>query len=157
VSEGGPVVVCYDGSPESQHALREAAALFPGARTLVVHVWQSIQSSAAFRYSAAGVTGALSEAMDELESAGAEAAHQVAADGARRGAEAGLETEPRVVRAGEKVWSPVVELLDREDALVAVVGPRGLGRVQATVIGGFSGGLIHNSRRPVLVVPRVGK
>ncbi len=156
MSDRRPLVICYDGSPESRTALEEAARLFPGARALVVHVWQSIQSSAAFRYSAAGITGALSDAMDELEAAGAEAAQQVADEGARLGAEAGLATEARVVRAGERVWSPVVELLDREDALAAVVGTRGLGKMQATVIGGFSGGLVHNARRPVLVVPRRG-
>jgi len=157
LSDRRPLVICYDGSPEARAALQEAARLFPGARALVVHVWQSIQSSAAFRYSAAGITGALADAMDELEAAGAEAAQKVADEGARLGAEAGLDTEARVVRAGERVWSPVVELLDREDALVAVVGPRGLGMMQSTVIGGFSGGLVHNARRPVLVVPRTGR
>jgi nucleotide-binding universal stress UspA family protein len=48
----------------------------------------------------------------------------------------------------------VTALLDREDASVAVVGSRRLGAIRAGVLGGFSGGLVHHSHRPVLVVPR---
>jgi nucleotide-binding universal stress UspA family protein len=154
MSESGPIVICYDGSDESRQALEAAARLFPGAHVKVVHVWQSIQSSAAYRYSAAGITGALNEAMDELEASGREAATQVVEEGVRLANEAGLSAEGVVERAGEHVWSPVVELLDRERASVAVVGSRRLGPIRAGVFGGFSGGLVHHSHRPVLVVPR---
>ena len=152
----GPIVVCFDGSDESRHALWETARLFPGARVKVVHIWHSIQSSAAFRYSAAGITGALNEAMDELEASGREAATQLAGEGARLANEAGLSAEAVVERATEHVWSPVVELLDREQASLAVVGSRRLGAIRAGVLGGFSSGLVNHSHRPVLVVPRPG-
>src|SRR3954447_5190753 len=154
MTDVGPVVVCYDGSDEAGLALREAARLFPGARVRIVHVWQSIQTSTAYRYSAAGITGALNEAMDELEASGREAATDIVEEGVRLANESGLSAEGVVERAGEHVWSPVVELLDRERASVAVVGSRRLGPIRAGVLGGFSGGLVHHSHRPVLVVPR---
>jgi nucleotide-binding universal stress UspA family protein len=154
MSEVGPIVLCYDGSDESRIALKEAARLFPGARVNVVYVWQSIQTSVAFRYSAAGITGALNEAMDEVEASGREAATGIVEEGVRLANEAGLSAEGVVERAGEHVWSPVTALLDREDASVAVVGSRRLGAIRAGVLGGFSGGLVHHSHRPVLVVPR---
>ena len=35
-----PAVVAYDGSPEAQAAVREAARLLPGRRLVVVSVWE---------------------------------------------------------------------------------------------------------------------
>jgi hypothetical protein len=35
VLEGRPVLICYDGSAEADHALRVAASLLPGARALI--------------------------------------------------------------------------------------------------------------------------
>ena len=96
-----PLVLCYDGSDESKLAIHEAARLFPGARVKVIHVWQSIQSSAAYRYSAAGVTGALTEAMDELEASGREAATKIVQEGVRLASEEGLTARlSRAVRDG---------------------------------------------------------
>jgi nucleotide-binding universal stress UspA family protein len=154
MSDPAPLVLCYDGSDESKLAIREAARLFPGARVKVIHVWQSIQSSAAFRYSAAGVTGALNEAMDELEASGREAATKIVEEGVGIANEEGLSAEGVVERATDHVWSPVVDFLDRERSSVAVVGSRRLGAIRAGVLGGFSAGLVHHSRRPVLIVPR---
>jgi nucleotide-binding universal stress UspA family protein len=154
MSDGALLVLCYDGSDESKLALREAAQLFPGARVKVIHVWQSIQSSTAYRYSAAGITGALNEAMDELEASGREAATKIVEEGVRLANELGMSAEGMVERATDHVWSPVVEFIDREKASVAVVGSRRLGAIKAGVLGGFSGGLVHHSPRPVLIVPR---
>jgi|tagenome__1003787_1003787.scaffolds.fasta_scaffold20811225_2 nucleotide-binding universal stress UspA family protein len=154
MSDDTLLVVCYDGSDEAKLALHEAARLFPGGRVKVIHVWQSIQSSTAFRYSAAGITGALNEAMDELEASGREAATKIVEEGVRLATELGLSADGVVERATDHVWSPVVEFLDREQAAVAVVGSRRLGAIKAGVLGGFSGGLVHHSRRPVLIVPR---
>jgi nucleotide-binding universal stress UspA family protein len=154
MSDGALLVICYDGSDESKLALHEAARLFPGARAKVIHVWQSIQSSTAYRYSAAGITGALNEAMDELEASGREAATKVVEEGVRLANELDMSADGVVERATDHVWSPVVDFLDREQAAVAVVGSRRVGPIRAGVLGGFSGGLVHHSRRPVLVVPR---
>ena len=35
-----PLIVAYDGSPESREAVREAAQLFAGAHVLVATVWE---------------------------------------------------------------------------------------------------------------------
>ena len=40
-----PLVMCYDGSENSRHAIDEAARLHPGARAIVLHVWESIEST----------------------------------------------------------------------------------------------------------------
>jgi nucleotide-binding universal stress UspA family protein len=148
-----PIVICYDDSEPSRHAIAEAARLFPGARAIVLHVWRSIESTFAYRYSAAGVTGALREAMDELETAGAKMAQTIADQGAQLARDAGLDAEARAVEADEPVAETVTELVESEDASVVVLGSRGLGALHAVVLGGFSGGVVRRSRRPLLVVP----
>ena len=73
-SDRGPVLICFDDSPGSRLAIAEAARLFPGAPAVVLHVWRPFESTAAYRYSAAGITGALEEQMRELDAAGQETA-----------------------------------------------------------------------------------
>jgi nucleotide-binding universal stress UspA family protein len=148
-----PIVICYDDSEASRRAIAEAARLFPGARTIVLHVWRSIESTLAYRYSAAGVTGALREALEEVEAAGQEAAQAIADHGTQLAREAGLEAEARAVEADEPVDEAVSELLESVDASVVVLGSRGLGALHAMVLGGFSSGVVRRSHRPVLVVP----
>jgi nucleotide-binding universal stress UspA family protein len=91
---------------------------------------------------------------DEAKLALHEAATKIVEEGVRLGTELGLSADGVVERVTDHVWSPVVEFLDREQAAVAVVGSRRLGAIKAGVLGGFSGGLVHHSRRPVLIVPR---
>jgi nucleotide-binding universal stress UspA family protein len=149
----GPMLICFDDSDASRNAVAEAARLFPGARAVVLHVWQSIESTVAYRYSAAGITGALKEAMDELESAGQRAAQATAEEGAKLAREAGLDAEPLAVEVEEHPDETVAEQADRLDAAVVVMGSRRLGAFQSMALGGFSAGALHRSPRPVLVVP----
>ena len=148
-----PILICFDSSEPSRHAIAEAARLFPGSRAVVLHVWRSIESTAAYRYSAAGLTGALREAMEELESAGREAAEAEAAKGVQLARDAGLEAEPLVVEAADHADAIVAEQADRVDARLVVMGSRRLGAIQAMALGGFSAAALHSSTRPVLVVP----
>ena len=37
------VLLCYDGSPQSEHAIHVAGKLFPGARTYVLNVWEPVE------------------------------------------------------------------------------------------------------------------
>src|SRR5919198_5318405 len=154
MNEERPVVICFDGSDESRRAVSEAGRLFPGAHAIVLHVWQSIESTVAYRYSAAGLTGALKQAMEELEASGQAAGQAVAEEGAQLARQAGLRADPVAEEAPEHVWSTVVDFLDRRDASVAVMGTRGLGPIESRALGGFSSGVGHHSSHPVLLVPR---
>jgi nucleotide-binding universal stress UspA family protein len=148
-----PILICFDDSAPSRQAIAETARLFPGSRVVLLHVWRSIESTAAYRYSAAGLTGALRDAMEELESAGRDAAEAEAAKGVEAARAAGLEAEPLVVEATDHADTTVAEQADRVDARVVVMGSRRLGAIQAMALGGFSAGALHRSTRPVLVVP----
>jgi nucleotide-binding universal stress UspA family protein len=149
-----PLVVCYDGSENSRHAIEEAARLHPGASAVVLHVWESIESTMAYRYSLAGVTGALEEAMTELQAAGAEEAAKLAEEGATLAIDAGLLAEPLVEQSTGHAWTAAVKLVDDRDACLIVVGAKGRGPLRSLSLGSFASGVVHHSTRPVLVVPQ---
>jgi nucleotide-binding universal stress UspA family protein len=148
-----PLLICFDESAESEHAVAEAARLFPRARAVVLHVWRPFEATPAYRYSAAGLTGALADELRELDAAGQETAQQIAERGAGLGREAGLIAEARAVQL-EHDAPPLVRAFAAEiDARVVVLGSRRLGAVMALALGGFSHGVLHDSERPVLVIP----
>jgi len=148
-----PLLICYDDSPQSEQAVAEAARLFPGSHAVVLHVWRPFEATAAYRYSAAGLTGALADELRELDAAGQETAQQIAERGAGLARDAGLVAEARAVQL-EHEAAPLVRAVAAEiDARLVVVGSRQLGSVRAVALGGFSHGVLHGSDRAVLVVP----
>jgi nucleotide-binding universal stress UspA family protein len=151
----GPALICFDDSEESERAILEAAWLFPGAHATVLHIWSSFQSTRAYRYSVAGVAGAVAERVDELETVGEEMAEQIAERGARLASRAGLDAHALTVEASGDLHEVVGTVAESVDAAVVVVGSRGLGPIQSMALGGFSSHVVHNSCRPVLVVPSV--
>jgi nucleotide-binding universal stress UspA family protein len=148
-----PLLVCFDDSDASRHALAEAARLFPAARAVVLHVWRSLESTVAYRYSAAGATGAMKDTMAELDAAGQQAAQAVAEEGAKLARELGLDAEPLAIMAEDHSDEVVAEHAEACDALVVVMGSRRLGPIQSLALGGFSTPALHRSVRPVLIVP----
>jgi nucleotide-binding universal stress UspA family protein len=151
-----PVLFCFDDSAESRNAIVEAGRLFPRRRAIVLHVWRSLESTAAYRYSAAGVTGALDEEMHELDSAGQQAADDIAERGARFAREAGFDCQSLAVEAVDEAAVTVAEVAGTLDAAVVVMGTRGMGSFQSAVLGGFSRPALRHASRPVLVVPPAG-
>jgi len=150
----GPLLICFDDSDEARRAIDVAGCLFPGARATVLHLWWSLESTRAYRYSLAGATGALEEQMDALEGAGGEVAGRTAERGAELARQAGLEAEPLAIEVDGEPHEIVDRAAEDLDAALVVVGSRGLGPIQSMALGGFSRALMHNCRRPVLVVPR---
>jgi nucleotide-binding universal stress UspA family protein len=51
------------------------------------------------------------------------------------------------------VWRAILDIADEQDAAVVVVGARGASGLSSALLGSVSYGLVHNSDRPVLVVP----
>jgi nucleotide-binding universal stress UspA family protein len=151
-----PVVVAYDGSAESQAAIRAATSLLPGRRLVVVSVWEPglAVAMAAAPDSLGGVTymppdpqtvammdrGQRDHAA-ELASAGAELARQL-----------GAPVDGHPVADERNVAETIASVADERDAAAVVVGSRGLGRVKSSLLGSTSRGLLHHTKRPVIVV-----
>ena len=64
----------------------------------------------------------------------------------------GATAEPLSVPDEVDVAGTIASLADQHDVSVVVTGARGLGRVKAGLLGSTSQGLLHGTRRPVLVV-----
>jgi nucleotide-binding universal stress UspA family protein len=147
-----PVLLAYDGSPESRGAVSTAVTLFPGRKLIVVAVWEPAMAAALA--SASGIS--LHAASAEIAAEGARAEHDHTVDTARVGAELARQqggmAEAMSVTDRADVAMAIASVADRHDACAVVVGSRGLGRVKAPLLGSTSHGLLRRSRRPVLVV-----
>jgi len=156
VMASGPVLIGFDGSDASAHAVREAGALLGPRDALVVVVWEP---DAAYQVAAVPMiplsltpvavdVGRAMEVEKELY-AGAQEMAQQGADVAR---EAGFEAEPLVVADVLSVPETLVRVADERDAQTIVVGASGRGGLSELLLGSTSRGVIKRATRPVVVV-----
>jgi nucleotide-binding universal stress UspA family protein len=147
----GPLLLCYDGSEDAKRAIKGASDLFAGRRALVVTVWQPTAGPGSFAW-----VGATAGEVDffELDRAAAEAGGRVAEEGARVALGVGLKAEPVAVEATGPVSATLVEIADRHNAEVIVMGSRGLTGVRSLLLGSVSSGVVHHADRPTLIIRR---
>jgi nucleotide-binding universal stress UspA family protein len=155
-----PVVVAFDGSPESEHAVRAAADLFAGRPLLVVSVWEPGIAMATI--STPDVTGS-AYAMPSPEQIatvdGIESQHAAATAeaGAALARELGADARPLAVADVSDIAATIDGIAETRDAAAIVVGSRGLGAVRSRLLGSVSRRLLHEARRPVVVVRSEGR
>ena len=146
----GPVVIGYDGSDGSKAAIDAVRRLHPGRRAIVVSVWESLAGAAAASLIAIPVSVA-NEASRDLDEESERRAAALAAEGAER-LGGGADVSSEAVLAHGTTWGGIVEVAEREDAALVVVGSRGLSGVKSALIGSVSNGVLHHCERPVLIV-----
>jgi nucleotide-binding universal stress UspA family protein len=139
-----PVLIAHDGSPASAAAIKVAGDLLGPRPAVVVNVWGPIL--------AAAPAGALPANLPELDSQLAEAAEKAAQEGARLASDAGFEAEPRTA-SQTPAWLGIVSLAEELDAAAIVVGARGLSGFKSALLGSTSNGVVHHTKRPVIVIP----
>ena len=152
----GPIVIGYDGTSASTHALREAGALLAPRVALVVVVWEA---GAAFEAidlpaSTAGIAPVPIDirAAVELDQTLYERAQQLAEQGAALAREAGFEAEGMAVADEVTVADTLVRLAHERDAQAVVVGAHGHGRVSEVLLGSTSQDVVRHAPCPSLVV-----
>jgi nucleotide-binding universal stress UspA family protein len=150
-----PAVVAYDGSPEAQAAVRQAAMLLGHRTLIVVTVWEA--GLAAMTVTPAAGEMGMTNLPDPVEAAAVDravSAHAavVAEDGARLARELGATVEAVSVPESVDAAETLASIADERDASAIVVGSRGLGAIKARVLGSTSRKLLHHTRLPVLVV-----
>jgi nucleotide-binding universal stress UspA family protein len=155
-AEERPVVVAFDGSPESEAAMRAAVGLFPGRTLVVVSVWEP-GLALAIASQPDGLSGLTYGAPDletvaAIDSVQREHAGTSAEAGAALARELGATAEAHPVPDERAIAETLAAVADERDAAAVVVGSRGLGRVKARLLGSTTQGLLHNTRRPVVVV-----
>jgi nucleotide-binding universal stress UspA family protein len=148
----GPALLAYDGSEEAAAAIRRSASLLSGSRALVVHVWDSL-SALLLHTDVSRLKGTMREAAEELDEEDRRQAKLIIEEGLEIAREAGWQAEGHGARGKPMAWPVIVDAAESTDAAVVVTGSRGLGCVSSALLGSISAGLLHHSRRPVLIVP----
>jgi len=148
----GPLLVAYDGSPSAQRAIADVARLHPGARALILYVWETpLPGPTADPF---GIGGPMfdPEQIEEVDRLVRAHAEEVAADGARRAQEAGLDAQALAEPARGPVWATILDVARERDAEIVVVGARGRSTVGSLLLGSVSNGVVHHAHLPVLVM-----
>jgi nucleotide-binding universal stress UspA family protein len=150
-----PVVIAYDASVEAQAALREAVALFGDRPLIVVSVWEPGLATMTMMPPPGEVGyNRLPDPADAAAVDRAQSAHatEAAEAGARLARKLGATVEPLAVPDSVDVAETLVSIAEERDARAIVVGSRGLSGIKARLLGSTSRKLLHDTRRPVLVV-----
>lgn len=145
------VIVCFDGSEGSTHALDLAARLFPGAHATIVVVWRP-----AVPFGGVGYGGTFilpPDIQDDIKTKAQEDAEKLADDGASHARTAGLVADTDVRETTGPVWRELLGAADDADADAIVVGSRGFGEIKALMLGSTSQALAHHAKRPLVIVP----
>jgi nucleotide-binding universal stress UspA family protein len=150
----GPVLLCYDGSEDAGHAIERVGALFAGRPAIVVTVWQP--TAALGTFAGSGASASMVNFV-ELDRAAADDGGRLADKGVRIARQAGLHPEPLVAKATGSVWQAIVEIADRHDAAMIVMGSRGLTGMRSMLLGSVSSAVAHHADRPVLIVRRASE
>ncbi len=154
-TDARPVVVAYDGSPESQRALRIAAGLFADRRLVIASVWEpglAMAMASTSDPTGIGYVPPTGETIMAVDRAQRDHAAEVAEDGVRIARESGATAEANPVADEVDIARTVAELAAGLDAGAIVVGSRGLGAVKSKLLGSTSAALLHHASTPVLVV-----
>ena len=150
-------MIGYDGSPASEHALREAGKLLAARPALVVVVTKEGVGFELMELPTA--TGGLPPAaLDvrtamEIDEAMHERAQRLAQNGAGLARDAGFEAEGLAV--AEDVHVPVAEAIVRvareRDSQAIVVGAHGHSKIGEVILGSTSRDVIRHAPCPVVV------
>ena len=143
-----PILIAYDGSVDARAAIVHVAGLLPGAAAVVLYARQPLESVAAHLQGHPAL-----EELKNLDATTHDASAQVAADGAKYAADAGLAAEPRVSSTMTTASEAIVAAAEEIGASLIVMGSRGRRGMRATLLGSTSTNVLHHTSRPTLVIP----
>ncbi len=151
------ILVCYDGSADSEAAIDHTARLMGGAEATVLTIWEPfldgmIRSGAMGMGMAMGSTAPFADD-EKIDATIQQTALQKATDGTERATAAGLHAQPRAASGHGGVAEAILSVAAELDADVVVLGTRGLGGMRSFLLGSVSHAVIQHADRAVLVVP----
>lgn len=151
----GPVLLCFDGSPDATEAIERAGAIVADGTALVVYAWLP-PSALLLQGRLIDDPHPLAPAAAEFDATAAADAERIAAEGARLASLAGFDATSVAQPAALSIWRAIVEVADEHDARLIVVGSHGRSAVQSMLLGSVSRAIVNHSSRPVLVAPCSG-
>ena len=153
----GPIVIGFDGTPEGEHAVREAGDLLKAREAIVAVVWKQGLAFELMELPAATI-GLPPAPVDvrtalEIDQQLFERAQRLAEQGAQLARDVGLEAEPLAVAEDPDV--PIAETLIRlaneRDSQAIVVAPHRHGHRGPLVLGSTSRDVVRRAACPVVM------
>ena len=150
------ILIGFDGSPASEHAVREAGRLLGPRPALVVTVWEEGTAFEAAELPAASI-GMAPVPVDlrtvkEIDHAMQEDAQRTAQRGVHIAHEAGFEAEALVVADEVTVAETLARVAGERDAQAIVVAAHGHRGITDRILGSTSQSVVRHAGRPVVVV-----
>jgi nucleotide-binding universal stress UspA family protein len=145
------ILICYDGSPDSQAAIAKAGELMHGEPATVLTVWEPFID--VICRAGAGMVPWEGIDLDEIDAQSERAAQTRAEEGVERARDAGLSPQPRSRARGATIAETILSEADEVHANAIVLGTRGLTGLKSLMLGSVSHAVLQHADRPVIVVP----
>lgn len=146
------ILIGYDGSDDSRAAIEHAAALMPGAETMVVTVWEPFATMLTRTPAGLGPLAGLGDVGD-MDIEAKTAARNRAAEGAQLASAAGLKASAQIVSQAGSVADAIIAQAERLDVDAIVLGSRGLTGLRSILLGSVSHAVVQHADRTVVVTP----
>jgi nucleotide-binding universal stress UspA family protein len=145
------ILICYDGSSDSQAAIDRAGQLMPGETATVLTVWEPFidvmtRTGAGMAYWPEGIN------LEEIDAAAEQSARARADEGVEHARRAGLNPQLRTRARGATIAETISEA-DEVKANAIVLGTRGLAGLKSLMLGSVSHAVVQHADRPVIIVP----
>jgi len=146
------ILICYDGSPDSQSAIAHAGELMHGEPATVLTVWESFID--VMTRTGAGMGYWTQEIhLEEIDADSEQSARARADEGVEHARRAGLNPQPLTSVRGATIADTILAKADEVEAKAIVLGTRGLTGVKSLLLGSVSHAVLQHADRPVMVVP----
>lgn len=147
------ILIAYDGSENSQRAVKHAGRFLESCRAVVVTAWEPMVRQAARMSGLSGVMQPEWVPDEENEDVALTDAKAVNKEGLELATNHGLQAEGRTVEVVSAVWASIVEAADELDVDVIVTGTRGTTGLRSLLQSSVADHVLRHSHRPVLIVP----
>lgn len=144
------IVICYDGSASSKRSLEVAGRVLGDEPTVLLHVWNAPERVSPDAFS---IRDDDKPSYEQLEELARERAQEILNEGKSLAEQTGIVATSRDECSHSSVPETILSVADELDAELIVAGTHGATAVQNGLLGSVSNALVHQARRPVLVVP----
>lgn len=146
------ILLCYDGSPDSQAAIERTGKLMPGQSATVLTIWEPFVDLIARTGAGIGVwTDGVQ--LDQIDTAAQQNARERSDEGLQLAQQAGLNPQARTRARDATIAQTILAEAEELEADAIVLGSRGLTGLKSLMLGSVSHAVLQHADRPVLVVP----